>query len=200
MPMSRHGSRRFSACAKRCASSITAGRRLPSAFRSRPSILDLAIIVFFIATPLLQDGTAFLWFDYTVAAFVAADMAARLLASNDMLRQLKQPRPGSTCFILLTLLFPQALANFAFLRILQAVDAVAQRRPVAAFRVCVRCKPVARDQPGGYQPADVPVRLTGFIYTFFFRDRPGIEGYVDALYFTVTTVTTTGLATSRCPE
>jgi voltage-gated potassium channel len=33
---------------------------------------------------------------------------------------------------------------------------------------------------------------TGFVYTFFFRTGSGISGYVDALYFTVATVTTTG--------
>ena len=32
--------------------------------------------------------------------------------------------------------------------------------------------------------------ITGFVYTFFFP--AGIAGYIDALYFTVATVTTTG--------
>ena len=34
--------------------------------------------------------------------------------------------------------------------------------------------------------------IAGFVYTFFFRDGSGIAGYVDAFYFTVATVTTTG--------
>ena len=34
--------------------------------------------------------------------------------------------------------------------------------------------------------------VAGFIFTFFARPDSGIEGYVDALYYTVTTVTTTG--------
>ncbi|HEY9057801.1 MAG TPA: potassium channel family protein, partial [Aurantimonas sp.] len=33
---------------------------------------------------------------------------------------------------------------------------------------------------------------TGFVYTTFFRTGSGIEGYLDALYFTVASVTTTG--------
>ena len=33
--------------------------------------------------------------------------------------------------------------------------------------------------------------FAGFIYSFFFAGRPGIEGYDDAFYFTVTTMTTT---------
>jgi voltage-gated potassium channel len=34
--------------------------------------------------------------------------------------------------------------------------------------------------------------VSGFIYTFFAQQNDGIEGYLDALYFTVSTVTTTG--------
>ena len=34
--------------------------------------------------------------------------------------------------------------------------------------------------------------ITGFVYTFFFRTGAGLETYIDALYFTVATVTTTG--------
>ena len=33
--------------------------------------------------------------------------------------------------------------------------------------------------------------VSGFVYTFFAHPDSGIEGYVDALYFTVTTITTT---------
>ena len=33
---------------------------------------------------------------------------------------------------------------------------------------------------------------TGFVYASFARTHPGIDGYVDALYFTVATLTTTG--------
>ena len=35
-------------------------------------IVDLAIIAFFIATPILAETASFLWIDYTVAAVVAA--------------------------------------------------------------------------------------------------------------------------------
>jgi voltage-gated potassium channel len=34
--------------------------------------------------------------------------------------------------------------------------------------------------------------VTGFVYTFFFSSNAGMDGYIDALYFTVATVTTTG--------
>ncbi len=102
-------------------------------------VIDLAIIAFFIATPVLSETRSFLWIDYSVAALVAADMIARLLASTDMLRLLRQPTSWVDIFILATLLFPQALANLGFLRILQALVAGAQPRAVGARSRSAAC-------------------------------------------------------------
>lgn len=174
--------------------------RSPTAVRFQVAVIlvDLAIIAFFIATPVLSETRSFLWIDYSVAAVVALDIAARLLASTDMLRLLRQPASWVDIFILATLLFPQALANLGFLRILRlwslahsrALWHPLQRRGMLAWR----------------DPIVAVVNLltflfiaTGFIYTFFFIDGAGIEGYVDALYFTVTTMTTTGFGDITLP-
>jgi voltage-gated potassium channel len=174
--------------------------RTPAAFRFQvaAAILDLAIIVFFIVTPLLQGMRAFLWLDYTVAALVALEMMARLLASNNMLRLMKQPAAWIDVFILLTLLFPQALANFAFLRILRLWTLSRTGGLWRHFGV-LRFNQWRETSNAVINLLTFLFVLTGFIYTFFFRDRPGIEGYVDALYFTVTTVTTTGYGDITLP-
>jgi len=41
--------------------------------------------------------------------------------------------------------------------------------------------------------------MTGFVYTTFFYNRDGSEGFIDALYFTVATVTTTGFGDITLP-
>ena len=174
--------------------------RTPAAVRFQMAVIviDLAIIAFFIATPVLAETRSFLWIDYSVAALVALDMIARLLASTDMLRLLRQPTSWVDIFILATLLFPQALANLGFLRILRLWSL--SRQPG-------RCGGPLQERGlrEWREPIVAVVNLltflfvvTGFVYTFFFIDGSGIEGYVDALYFTVTTMTTTGSATSRC--
>jgi voltage-gated potassium channel len=154
-------------------------------------ILDIAIIVFFIVTPLLQGKPAFLWLDYTVAALVGADMVARLMASNNVVRLMKQPAAWIDMFILATLLFPQALANFAFLRILRLWSLSRTGALWRHFGV-LRFSTWREASNAVINLLTFLFVLAGFVYTFFFRDRPGIEGYVDALYFTVATVTTTG--------
>ena len=165
----------------------------PAAVRFQLAVVavDFAIIGFFIATPLLQGSRAFLWVDYTVAAIVLADIAARLLASNDMLRLMRQPVAWVDFFILLTLLFPTALANLGFLRILRLWTL---SRSGGLWRFSG-----GKESRAWREPAHAAVSLvtflfvsTGFIYTFFFNSASGLEGYVDAFYFTVTTMTTTG--------
>src|SRR5215218_80305 len=80
--------------------------RTPQAVRFQYAVvaIDLAIIAFFIATPVLQDESSFLWVDYSVAAVLGFDLVARALASRDMVRWVMQPRIWIDFFILLTLL------------------------------------------------------------------------------------------------
>lgn len=167
--------------------------RTPAAFRFQVAaiIIDLAIITFFIASPLIQQSPSFLWLDYAVAALVAADMAARLLASNDMLRLIKQPTSWVDIFILLTLLMPTALANLAFLRILRLWSLSRSGSLWRHFEMR-GLRPWREASQAVINLVTFLFVITGFVYTFFFRTGTGVENYVDALYFTVATVTTTG--------
>lgn len=165
----------------------------PTAFRFQLAVIviDLAIIAFFIATPVLQETRSFLWLDYSVAALVAADLCARLLASNDPLRLMRQPTSWIDVFILVTLLFPTTFANLGFLRILRLWSL---SRSGMLWRHFRRGK-VREWRDASHAVINLLTFLlvvTGFVYTFFFRGGTGIAGYVDALYFTVATVTTTG--------
>ncbi len=168
-------------------------------FQSWVLIVDLAIIAFFIATPLLREEEWFLWVDYSIAALLAFDLIARALASTDVLRWARQPPVILDMFILATLLAPTWLFNLGFLRILRLWT---MTRSNAFWR------PLRRRGLGLYQPSVQAVInllvflfvVTGFVYTAFAkRGESAIEGYVDALYFTVTTVTTTGFGDITLP-
>ncbi|GHE65957.1 ion transporter [Camelimonas fluminis] len=165
----------------------------PTAFRFQFAVvaIDLVIIAFFIATPVLRETPSFLWLDYAVAAIVAADLGARLLASNDPWRLMRQPTSWVDLFILVTLLLPATLANLGFLRILRLWSL---SRSGALWRHFGRG---AMREWRDVSHAVINLLtfllvVTGFVYTFFFRSDSGIAGYVNALYFTVATVTTTG--------
>jgi len=167
----------------------------PGAQRFQYSVLvvDLAIIAFFIATPLLRNDDSFLWIDYSIAALLLADLVARALASTDILRWLRQMPVIIDIFILATLLAPNWLVNLGFLRIL---------RLWTLTRTATFWRPLHKRGLDLYrEPAQAVINLlvflfvmTGMVYTAFANrgEHASIAGYVDALYFTVTAVTTTG--------
>ena len=166
-------------------------------FQATLLIVDLAIIAFFIATPLLRDSSSFLLVDYSIAAILALDLIARGLAASDTMRWLKQPPVLIDIVILATLLFPAWLANFGFLRIL---------RLWTLTRTKVFWRPFEKRGLGSYRETILAVInllvfifvVTGFVYTAFVG-RDGIDGYIDALYFTVATMTTTGFGDITLP-
>jgi voltage-gated potassium channel len=172
----------------------------PGAMRFQAAViaLDLLIIGFFIAAPVLDDWPSFLWIDYTVATLLGMDLAARALAARNVLRWLSQPTVWVDFFIFVTLLMPATHVNLTFLRIL---------RLWSLSRSGFIWRPLDRRGLGRWRdPGHAMVNLitflfivTGFIYTFFFRSRAGLDGYVDALYFTVATITTTGFGDITLP-
>ena len=161
-------------------------------------VVDLVIIAFFIATPALRARQFFLWVDLAVAAILLLDVVARGFAARDPLRWFRQPTTLVDMFVLVTLLFPAWLANFGFLRIL---------RLWTLSRSGVLWRPLKHFRLTQYEDAGRAVvnlvtflfLLSGFVLTFFYNEEEGIAGYVDALYFTVATVTTTGFGDVTLP-
>lgn len=166
-------------------------------FQATILIVDLLIIAFFIASPLLRDTDSFLWVDYSIAAILAIDLVARGLATSHPIRWLRQMPVLIDIVILATLLFPTWLFNFGFLRIL---------RLWTLTRTSLVWRPLEKRGLAGQRDAIQAVInllvfifvVTGFVYTAF-TGREGIDGYVDALYFTVTTMTTTGFGDITLP-
>ena len=126
------------------------------------------------------------------------ESAARLLASSNMLRLLRQPSMLLDLFILLTLLAPQWLENFGFLRILRLWSLSHKGIVWAQFRE-TRFREWENVVRALSNIATFLFVVTGFVYTFFFRHEGGLESYVQALYFTVATVTTTGFGDVTLP-
>ncbi|KUL95670.1 ion transporter [Bosea sp. WAO] len=174
--------------------------RTPAALRFQFAtlIVDLLIIGFFIATPLLRDRPAFLWLDYAVATIVLIEIVARMLASSNVPRLLRQPSMLLDLFILATLLAPQWLENFGFLRILR-LWSLSQRNLLWGQLRETRYREWEDVARALINLITFLFVVTGFVYTFFFMGRPGIDGYVEALYFTVATVTTTGFGDITLP-
>jgi voltage-gated potassium channel len=173
----------------------------PGAVRFRYVVIaiDLLLIAFFIASPFLKDYPGFIAFDYAVALVMAIEVSARALAHDNLKTWISKPASWVDLFVLATLLFPFWLLNLAFLRVL---------RIWSLFHSELFWSTIGRKYYGT-RWEEVSKALatmvtfvfvaTGFVYGSFALEHPKIEGYVDALYFTVTALTTTGFGDITLP-
>jgi voltage-gated potassium channel len=174
----------------------------PAAVRFRAAVLviDFLIIAFFIAAPILKEhGRTFYLLDYAIAVLLALDLAARISAYSDWKDWFKRPMNWIDLVVLATLLFPAWLFNFGFLRILRLwtlLNSDMFWKTLGHRYDDTRVEDVTRALSALVTFVFV---VTGFVYTVFRGRHDGINGYVDALYFTVATLTTTGFGDITLP-
>lgn len=156
-------------------------------------VLDLLVIGFFIASKFI---TAQAWFwaaDAAIACFVAIDLGARLFALGTFKRWLKFPTTWIDLVVLGTLLLPAVLHNWGFLRILRLWTLVHSER---FWNVLARGK---WDDTHVEDLSKAITTLVVFIFlaagaaqALFLGEHPKLNNFIDALYFVVTSLTTTG--------
>ncbi len=163
-------------------------------FRYAVLLLDFMIIGFFIAGPIVREASSitFLTIDYIIAFFLALDLAARALAQAKPWSLLRQPIAWVDAFVLITLLFPFWLYGFAFLRVLRLWTVfhseffwrtIGRRYDETRWEESIKT---------GATLATFVFIVTGFVWVTFGGAHEKIATYIDALYFTVSTLTTTG--------
>lgn len=162
-------------------------------FRATVLVIDLLIIGFFMVSPLLKEqGIIFYTLDYVIAAILALDLAARAYAYSDFKDWLKRPIVWVDLFILATLLFPAWFFNLGFLRVLRLWTLIHSDffwRTLGQRYDDTRTEEIVR---AVLTLVTFVFVATGFVYTAFLGSHEGLQGYMDALYFTVTSLTTTG--------
>lgn len=173
----------------------------PAAVRFRTAWLtiDLIIIAFFIAAPLIRETAFFLMVDYAIAALLSLDLVARAVASGGLRPFLRRPIVWLDLVVLLTLLFPHTLFNLGFLRVLRLwtlVNSEVFWDTVLRRFDDTRVEDVTRAIAALVTFVFI---VTGFVYTSFVGQPDGPASYVDALYFTITTLTTTGYGDVTLP-
>ncbi|MEX0643964.1 MAG: ion channel [Parvularculaceae bacterium] len=162
-------------------------------FQTRLLILDLGLIAFFVASPFLERTFWVLALDYTIAALLALDLAARAWAFRDLRRWFMRLPVHADLIVLVSLLFPFWGVNLAFLRVLRLYSLINSQFFWAL---------IARGRWSGTRVEESGKALsnlciftfimTGFVHSTFAARTPTIGSYFDSLYFTVSTLTTTG--------
>jgi voltage-gated potassium channel len=156
-------------------------------------LLDVLIIGFFIGSQFILELPWFWIVDACIAVFLTVDLLARLFALGTLRRWLKYPTTWIDLVVLATLFFPAVLYNWGFLRILRLWTLVHSER---FWNVLARGR---WDDTYVEELSKAIVTLIVFIFcaagvtqAFFLGEHPKLNNFADAIYFVVTSLTTTG--------
>ena len=170
------------------------GRYLYSlAFRTGLIAFDLVAVGYFLVSATLPPAPWMRLVDLAIGVPMALDLAARFWLARNRWRFLRRLDTAIDTAIVLSLALTVLGANLAFLRIFRALRLLRSYELVAELR----------DTLGVFRQNAEVVRSSVNLAVFVFvvsslvfvlqhRANPEIGNYVDALYFTVTTLTTTG--------
>lgn len=167
--------------------------RRAHAFRYALLIFDLVTIVFVIVTSFLPHGIATTLGDALFGAVILADFGARLAISGSRLRFFARPAAWADLAAVLSFLLPLAEEGLGFLRILRTLRLLRTYQLLARLRVDFPF--FRRNEAVLLAAINLLVFIfvmTGIVYTTQHGSNPQIRNYADALYFTVTALTTTG--------
>jgi voltage-gated potassium channel len=163
-------------------------------FRYGLVVFDALTIAYFIATAALPMTPVMMAVNAGLGVLILLDLAARFWISDNWRRELARIYTLADLVVVASLLLGPLLAeNLAFLRVLRGLRLIHAyhllrdlRRESLFFR---------RHEDAVLAAVNLLVFIfviTSLVFVLAFDEQAGIAGYIDALYFTVATLTTTG--------
>ncbi len=162
-------------------------------FRYAILAFDVVTVLFFIGSSLVRDQTWIYVVDAVIALVIVADLGARYWIAERRSRFLMETTTWADIVVIITLLLPAFLESFLFLRVARALRLLRSYRMLKDLR----------DEFAFFRRNEETIQsginlgvfvfvMTALVYVLQVNINPQITNYVDALYFTVTALTTTG--------
>lgn len=167
--------------------------RAARAFGFAMLAFDIGLIVFFVVLSFLPVGRWIIPVDIALAMLLMVDLGLRMWSTPDRLCFWCRLTPVADLIVIASLMVPTLTESYAFLRVMRAMRLFRSYHVLGEMRR--RSTWVRRNE----EPLLALVHLglflfviTAVVYVTQVRENPEIDNYVDALYFTVTALTTTG--------
>ena len=162
-------------------------------FRYGLLIFDIFTVIFIVGTSFMERGPWLEAFDVAFGLIILADFLARLVISEKPVRELMRFSTWADIAAIVSFLAPLAGEAVGFLRILRTVRLLRTYHVLAQLRADL---PYFRSHEEVFiAVVNLAVFIfitTGIVYETQHLNNPDIKNYADALYFTVTALTTTG--------
>jgi voltage-gated potassium channel len=162
-------------------------------FRYGLLVFDVVTILFIVVTSFLPRSPYMEWADVIIGLAVLADFIARLVISRTPWRDLIHPATLADLAAIVSFLAPIVGEGIGFLRILRTLRLLHTYQLLARLRVDSAF--FRRNEELIIAAVNLGVFIfvmTGFVYETQRWTNTKIGNYVDALYFTIAALTTTG--------
>ena len=154
---------------------------------------DIVTIAVFLVSPLGGQQPWMIALDVAIGVLLSVEFGARLAAQRAPLRHLLSFTTAADLVVIASLLLPIFLENFAFLRIARALRLLRSYHLLRDLRADSDWFRLHEDIVQRTVNLGVFIFIvTSVVYVTQHNINPKIATYVDALYFTITTLTTTG--------
>jgi len=176
------------------------GGRSARAFRYGLLAFDVATILFIVVSSFLPRSAATEAADILIGVVIVADFSARMAISRHRVRDLLHPSGIADVIVIASLLAPILGEGLAFLRVVRTLRLLRSYRLLARLRhdfaFFRRHELILVSALNLFVFVFV---MTGLVFETQHWTNPAIRNYADALYFTVTTLTTTGFGDITLP-
>ena len=169
-------------------------------FRTAMLIFDGTIVAFFLISPFLARSEYFVIVDYAIGSALALDLAARAWAFTSLRAWIVRPIVWVDFVVLVSLLAPLTFANLGFLRVLRGATLV---------RSDIFWRTMGGGRWAGTRTQDIVIAatnlvvfvfvMTGFVHSTLAAETPTLKSYLNSLYFTISSLTTTGYGDITLP-
>lgn len=169
-------------------------------FRYGLLVFDVITVAFIVSTSFLPRTSWVEWLDLIFGVIILADFSGRLYASRHPAKEFTYLATWADIVAIVSFLAPVVGEGLAFVRIFRTLRLLRTYQIVARLRV---------DSPFFRRHEETVVAIlnlvvflfvmTGVVYQTQHWRNPAITNYIDALYFTVTALTTTGFGDITLP-
>ncbi|MCA2012620.1 potassium channel family protein [Cereibacter sphaeroides] len=171
-------------------------------FRYALIVFDAASIVYFILSAALPSTGVITVVNALLTVVIAADFAARLWIARNRMQMLRRIYTIADMVVLASLFIaPFVTEDIAFLRILRGLRLLHSYHLLTDLRRDIKLFRQFEDQIiAGMNLLVFLFVTTSLAFALFFEAHTGVAAYVDALYFTVASLTTTGYGDITLPS
>ena len=167
----------------------------PRAVRARYVLLvfDLFIVAYFVVTTFMRPYDWIIAIDVIFGIVLIVDFTGRMIAQPDRGEFLVRPMSLIDLIVIASLLVPATYGNVVFLRVIRALRLLRSYAVIRQLRGHSRF--FSRNEDVIYSALNLIVFIfivTAAVFVLQVQVNESINNYIDALYFTITTLTTTG--------